>query len=219
MEGSMAIALLAMRSCYPRALQLMIGSRPASESSILLDSWTTLVSNRVIMFVEAANLIEILLRTSTPLENETSTIDLWAMSWCLMGMTGACLFITLGLLWKFWSRGPNFSFCLSRVERNPEIVGFLWLQVFSCLMTQSFLTASMSILIIWHTVTFVCIHHESSTAAKYRERYIEFWDKSPTCLLFLDGALEIVFRLKGLIPDKRRRRQSLLMAWPALCYA
>ena len=218
MGDCLAILICFMKCIYPRALQLMFRNQRSSGSKALLESWSALVSNPIIMFVEAANLVEVLVRMPLFYEDTTLDTEPYDLTCCVAGVTTAFVVMIISVSLKSRSALQGLIFPLCRVERYPEVIGFLWLQVQVSFSTQSTITALISSLIIWYAACIIIIKEEAKNAIKYRESYLEFWNRSQSNLPLVDGALELVFRLKGLTPAKKRSRNSIIKAWPSIFY-
>lgn len=216
MNAELVFGLYLFNCFASRALQKVIVSKFATHESSLVNVWKALSANKVILFVEAANLLELLLNLSLFGISENEVQDSSHDYVLLWGLVGLMTLLLLCFSLKVKQQIPGFNFRLSEVERYPEVLIYLFIKLLVSCKTLNGLTATISVLVTYHAVLITLIDQEISLAFSFRENYVQFWKNSRTVIPLLDGALELVFRLKGFIPATERSRASIVKAWPGL---
>ena len=206
-----------------KALQQDVLGRRAANARVTLAAWTSLAYSNVILFVEAANLVEVAwplvaCPPSSLNSAEAAAQAKVSISWILLFMT-ACMLMLAGL-WLKSSTTSELGFRLCTWERHPEILGYLLVQVILRMHILTWFSALLSSVLIWKATFTLVIKQESSLARKYQEEYLRFWTKSPSLILLLDDTVELMLRLQGHLQgsDSPRNKRSLLKAWPAIYY-
>ena len=219
MDDRLAVAVYVCKCMTPRLLRILASRYYRDVCRVHLNGWTTVVTNKAVFVLEIANLIEIIGRIGIHDQIYGNEKENGVLLWVMIGILGAILAICIGIVLKLRSDEQSLYFPFCKIERNLEIVGYFWLHVLTCIITLSNISTLVSSGLILYITLIVCIREESSNAIKYREQYIEFWYQSPSNLIFIDRALEMIFRLKGLIPIRKKCRNYLVKAWPTLFYA
>ena len=201
------------------ALQRMALGRISTSGNPSLVVWTSLPTSKVILVVEAANIAEVFWKLVYPntltTENQKENIMLIYCSITLA--LASVMYMILGILLKCKFSYNGFYFPLCSFERYPELIGYFLFQTFTRLSVLNVYTNIISCVIIWYVVLNAIIQEETSLALKHNEEYIKFWNTAPSAVILLDGALELIFQLKGFSSTLQRSRVSILKSWPALC--
>lgn len=220
MHALTAVFIYTVHWSIIKALQQGVNRVQPKLAETSLAVWNSLASNSVILVVEAANLVEVIwpLVFSDGGNQVSEGTDGEEVSFPLIStMIGSLLFCLTGLILKLTTAASTFGFKLSNWERHPELNGYLWSQVILRMAVLSWPSALASSLLISNATIVAGIKEEFIQAKKFREEFVQYWNRSPSQIILLDSTVEFLLRLEG-YTNNIRSQESILKAWPAILY-